>query len=138
MKLTNDFLKLFYIENGVTNERLKSGFSFFLLCVCYGNQARNQGGGCKGAGVPPFLLKGGCNDEYKRNYFSYFSKIQLEFEKLVKRKKFIHLFWNIIAIFGSFKNIVLSKDICHFQSKQKSFFLSTLKFTKNVSISQCQ
>ena len=33
-------------------------------------------GGCKGAGAPPFLLKGGCNDEfaplppvpYKRNF----------------------------------------------------------------------
>ena len=44
----------------------------------------------------------------------YKIKHPLKFEKLVKRKKFIHLFWNIIAIFGSFKNIILSEDICHF------------------------
>ena len=44
----------------------------------------------------------------------YKVKHPLKFEQLVKRKKFIHLFWNIIVIFGSFKNIILSEDICHF------------------------
>ena len=57
MKLTNDFSKLFYIENGVTNERLKSGFSFFLLCVCYGNQARN--GGVQGCRCTPLSSERG-------------------------------------------------------------------------------
>ena len=44
----------------------------------------------------------------------YKVKHPLKFEQLVKRRKFIHLFWNKIAIFGSFKNIILSEDICHF------------------------
>jgi len=44
----------------------------------------------------------------------YKVKHPLKFEQLAKRKKFIHLFWNIIAIFGSLKNIILGEDICHF------------------------
>ena len=41
------------------------------------NPGPYPGGGCKGAGAPPFLLKEGCNDEFappppRRNCFHKF------------------------------------------------------------------
>ena len=93
-----------------------------------------RGGGCKGTGASTVLLKGGGNDDFAPTPQSHIKEIishnfrksrdvKLDISEIknlykvkhpLKFEKFIHLFWNIIAIFGSFKNITLSEDICHF------------------------
>jgi len=52
----------------------------------------------------------------------YKIKHPLKFEQLVKRKKFIHLFWNIIAIFLEFQNHYFKQGYLSFLVKVEGFF----------------
>ena len=65
----------------------------------------------------------------------YKVKHPLKFEQLVKRKKFIHFFWNIIAILLEFQNHYFKQGYLSFLVKSRRVLLSTQKFSKNVSMS---